>query len=1046
MSALQNLCDSFSVTALEKYFRTSIPSLKLDDVNYDFLFEDNENLQDFFTDIQKLGEADLPNGEDLFVFTAKTNFSLTDRSSKKRQYDIAKKILKEEVKDAAFFIFYDDVGQFRFSFIRADVKGTKRDYTTFKRYTYFISHEQTNQTFVRQLSGCNFQDLEEIQTAFSVEPLNKEFYQKIAKAFYQLIGGKVSEGSKDKEYKACLKLPDLDTKKDHRTYQEFAVRFIGRTIFIWFLKNKTSDAGLPLIPSEWLSSGKVGATKDYYHNLLEKLFFEILNTPIEDRIDSLPDEHTTIPFLNGGLFEPQNEDFYTTVSSGSYKSSNTLKIPDTWILDLFEMLEQFNFTIDENTLTDMEVSIDPEMLGTIFENLLAEIDPDTEKSARKSTGSFYTPREIVDHMVVESLVAYLETISRLSPEVLKTLFQDDEYEEQLLDHRTILLDAFDAVKILDPACGSGAYPMGALQKINLALQKLDPDATLWKEKQLSKVENVQYRKALKNKLDNSSVDYIRKIGILQHSIYGVDIQPIATEISKLRGFLSLIVDEKIDDMAPNRGIFHLPNLEFKFVTANSLQSLHDQTTKSTHQKGVGFDFSGVSQDIEELQDIRDQYLGSFGDEKDKLKDRYIETQSLIANKENSSKSAGGNKKAKQIIQWNPFLHKKANWFDSKWMFGVESFDIVIGNPPWGAKIESHSSIQRFGLGSNADSSEYFISLAFELANKLDGIVTLIVPKSILFAKKWDVSRRKILDNILLRLTDAGVMFENVNLESIIFQSTYSKTLLKTKVEVSKFVPVKRYIPSKTLVSMSPIPKEFMVKSNVLLLSEFSELTIGIISKIQARNEFLSGIGREVYRGLYIPDKVKDKILGSGSTLFVNKVPDVSEYSVDNVSCVKLENYVGRPENKIEKLKTDRIIVKVMRGKKLTCAFAKRDVLTTEKLVNLVVTESSYHAYYILAVLNSLTASFYLEKALFSDITETSRVMDDYYLRVVPLPIIGVNDQRLLVSLVEQILDTSKNTKQYSDLQKKINEKVFDIYKFTTRERDHIRGYFNIEWS
>ncbi|MCX7545996.1 hypothetical protein [Marinicella gelatinilytica] len=151
-----------------------------------------------------------------------------------------------------------------------------------------------------------------------------------------------------------------------------------------------------------------------------------------------------------------------------------------------------------------------------------------------------------------------------------------------------LLEALSVVKILDPACGSGAFPMGALHKIINALQKLDPDASWWKEKQLANVPNALAKQILKKKLDGESADYIRKLGVIQNSIYGVDIQPIASEISKLRSFLSLVIDETIVDDADNRGIQALPNLEFKFVTANTLVGLEE------NKKQGALDFEGKS--------------------------------------------------------------------------------------------------------------------------------------------------------------------------------------------------------------------------------------------------------------------------------------------------------------------------------------------------------------------------------------------------------------------------------------------------------------------
>jgi len=671
---LDNLIADFSVDNLKQFFRQRISSFKPDEEDYEYLFEDKEDITDNYKNIVKIGKADLTNSDDLLVITTKTLAPLTDKTGKKKQFEIARKILKEENKDAAFFIFYDDNGNFRFSLIRANFLGAKKDFTDFKRYTYFVSRELTNKTFKSQISKADFNDLDSIQEAFSVEPLNKEFYQKVAEAFYNLIGGKVSNGNKIKIYEPVLQLPSKNIETDRKTFQEFAVRLIGRIVFVWFLQNKTSENSLSLIPKDWLTSKKVKNSDNFYHNYLEKLFFEILNKRVEHRIADLPEGHEIVPFLNGGLFEPGNDDFYKAGFGGFSQYSNTLKIPDQWFFNFFGTLEQFNFTIDENSLNDQEISIDPEMLGTIFENLLAEIDPDTEKSARKSTGSFYTPREIVDYMVEESLVSYLKTKIDLEEEKLHNLFKENDLPDDYFQNKEQIINAFDQIKILDPACGSGAFPMGALHKINIALQKLDPDAEKWKDKQLSKIDNIAYRKALKDKLDKSNVEYIRKIGVVQHSIYGVDIQPIATEISKLRSFLSLIVDENIDDKADNRGILPLPNLEFKFITANTLIALEGEKQQT-------LDFGNTNQDIEKLQRIRNEYLQAYGDEKERLKRRFFELQKQIAQKEFSN-GAGMNKRAMQIIGWNPFSNEKSDWFNPKWMFGVENFDVVMGNPPY----------------------------------------------------------------------------------------------------------------------------------------------------------------------------------------------------------------------------------------------------------------------------------------------------------------------------------------------------------------------------
>ncbi len=552
---LQNLIENFSIQNLNAFLRNKFKSYKANKDGLEYYF--NETIFDKYENIEKQGEAKLENDNDLIIITAKTHEPLTDRTGKRNQYEIAKKIIKQEQKDGALFVFYDEQGHFRFSFVKVNYLGTKRKFTEFKRYTYFVSKEQTNNTFIQQIGDCNFNSIDEIISAFSVEPLNKQFYIAIQGIFNKLVSTN-----------AILELPSTTLKDNRKIYQEFAVRLIGRTIFCWFLKNKKSDAGVPLIPNEWLSLNVVRNTQDYYHSILEKLFFLALNTKIEDRENfDLPEGHTQIPFLNGGLFEPTCDYF------DNNKCNNALKIPNEWFEEFFEILEQYNFTIDERSMSDAEVSIDPEMLGTIFENLLAEIDPDTGKSARKSTGSFYTPREIVDYMVEQSLVQYLKTKTEVEDEEeLLLLFKEGELknEEHHFDTKTTdkLLKALSEVTILDPACGSGAFPMGAVQKIVLALKNLDPTAEKWTEIQLKRFHgNSEIRKKLEHKLKTATSDYARKLGVIQNAIYGVDIQPIATDISKLRSFLSLVIDENIDDTAENRGIEPLPNLEFKICNS-----------------------------------------------------------------------------------------------------------------------------------------------------------------------------------------------------------------------------------------------------------------------------------------------------------------------------------------------------------------------------------------------------------------------------------------------------------------------------------------------
>ena len=654
--------------------------------------------------------------------------------------ELLRSIYKYDV-DGAMVVFVQKE-KWRLSFISEirtlnDEGEVIKDATEPKRYTYLLGKDEKTNTPTNRFFSISSKpyNLEDIRNVFSVEALNEEFYRVIADHFYQLVGADaVEKGKKQKSYMRKLHLPSVN-EDNNKVYHEFAVRLFGRIVFCWFLKVKKSDAGLSLLPESLLSSDAVKNYANYYHTVLELLFFQTLNTPIEKRRNDLPIGCEQIPFLNGGLFDPHAEDFYMPNKYNAQSENfNTLKLPDDWFLSLFGELEKYNFTIDENSTVDVEVSVDPEMLGRIFENLLAEIDPDSGETARKSTGSFYTPREIVDYMATESLVQYLSMVDIANlneeekKEALYTLFRIDQPIAPVLkDHcRISLLKALDTLKILDPACGSGAFPIGILQKIVMALQKLDKDSEWWKECQINKSENPILRKQLREKL-NSSAEYARKIGIIQNSLYGVDIQPIAADISKLRCFLTLIVDENIDDTRYNRGVDPLPNLEFKFVTADSLLQL-------PKEKDLGGLFN-ANDDIKELHCIRLDYLQSSGEDKDKLKVEFEKIRKKISDQQlGLGAGIDINSRAYKISSWDPFCNKKADWFDPMWMYGVKDFDIVIGNPPYGVSIKGDYRTQtEKSLGKVPDFEiyYYFIERA-EILLKQNGILSYIIPNTFLF--------------------------------------------------------------------------------------------------------------------------------------------------------------------------------------------------------------------------------------------------------------------------------------------------------------------------
>ena len=585
------------------------------------------------------------------------------------------------IKRALILFISESSLNYRLSLVTIDLKWeegrrVKKEYSNPHRYSFFLGPEtktHTPETYL--IKKGRIKDFEDLKNRFSIEVVNKDFYTQIAILFTKLAGGKRTIGRKKYEEKGSLQLPSTS---DDTIKKEFSVRLIGRLIFCWFLKKKSSDKGSPLLPEELLSSKLVIQKPGFYHNILETLFFETLNKPIKQRKKEyqIP-PWSQIPFLNGGLFIPEYHDYYQVDQLGISKYINTLKVPDDWLKELFEVFEIYNFTIDENTPVDVELSIEPEMLGRIFENLLAEINPETGNTARKSTGSYYTPRSIVEYMVDESLKQYLLNKTNLNESEISSLLAYEEEEVDLNEsEKDAVLDALDVIKIIDPACGSGAFPMGILQKMLLILQKIDPESKKWLLKKLSKIDNNIVKKEITTKLQNANWNYVHKLGIIQSSIYGVDIQPIAVDISKLRFFLSLIVDERIDDSKPNRGIESLPNLEFKFVCANSLIGLPRKDSQT--------ELFEVADNIKELKKLREEYLRCYGDEKTSIEKKFQNIQNnMFMRSLKWLNWGGGDSQAVKLSQWNPFSYESCEWFDPEWMFGVsDGFDIIITNPPY----------------------------------------------------------------------------------------------------------------------------------------------------------------------------------------------------------------------------------------------------------------------------------------------------------------------------------------------------------------------------
>lgn len=449
-------------------------------------------------------------------------------------------------------------------------------------------------------------------------------------------------------------------------------------------------------------------------------------------------------FVPNHLFFAPQQDIDLSADYGDAKKKKAK------VRGLIHILQSYKFTIAESTPVEQEIALDPELLGNVFENLLASYNPETKESARKQTGSFYTPRPIVDYMVDESLKAYLARALRAAlPKTteldaktgLDILFAYTERQHVFTKpETTALINAIDACNILDPACGSGAYPMGILHKLVFILGKLDPSNAQWKQRQIDKAEEMPDSearesavRAIERDFADNNLDYGRKLYLIENCIYGVDIQPIAIQISKLRFFISLVCDQKTSmDKSRNRGVRPLPNLEIKFVAANTLMGLN-------LPKNLGLFDNATANDLElDLEKVRHHYFAAQTRKKKlelQKRDRELTKKILIELLHDDS----SNEDVRRRVLWNPYdPHSVADFFDPAKMFGpsmAAGFDVVIGNPPY-VRQESIKDLKSalkphypHSYAGTADLYVYFYERAFQFL-KPDGCLSFIT------SNKW----------------------------------------------------------------------------------------------------------------------------------------------------------------------------------------------------------------------------------------------------------------------------------------------------------------------
>ena len=631
--------------------------------------------------------------------------------------------------DAALVVF-DSGDHWRLSFI-CDIKG---EATSPKRYTYvFGSDDLLYRTPIERFNflkkkGVSFENL---KTAFSVEALSDEFFDKYREQyadFIQYVTGKrfVKVGSKWEE--KILGEPNAALMQafghDEKKIRDYVKKMMGRITFLHFLQRKGWMCGdLNYMQNMFENSAY---KNDYLDSVLEPLFFGILNTKPAEREalfadygwdKSLLAEWKDVPYLNGGLFERDAED------------EPESRFPAEYFKRLFQFFSEYNFTIDENDPNDAEVGVDPEMLGKIFENLLED---------NKDKGAFYTPKEIVRYMCQESLIAYLETNTSIAKDKIRqfVLSPEEGVADIPENKKPKLLAALEEVKICDPAIGSGAFPMGLLNEL------------------------LHCREALSGEhYDRAEI----KKSIIQNNIYGVDIEKGAVDIARLRFWLSIVVDEETPSP--------LPNLDYKIMQGNSLieSFMGVDLSKLTYEKEYKKDKGEISLFDDEknrLQKTVSHLLSSYyscsdHDRKVKLQQEISDTinKQLEAQAYNPSILA----KLKEInLAENNNFFLWHTWFSDVFnRDDKEGFDIVIGNPPYGSNIDDLVSVykQKYpaAIKNYAEIYKLFFAHSFNISSR-DSIVTLITPNTYISQPRYKDIRSVLIDKCFLKIVNLG---ENV---------------------------------------------------------------------------------------------------------------------------------------------------------------------------------------------------------------------------------------------------------------------------------------------
>lgn len=973
---------------------------------------------------------------EIYIYDVTVSERVVMRRNRVGIQQLIRKIM--ETYSSAFIIFHyedSDSWDWRFSFCQKDDK----EATEAKRYTFLLGKGQSCRT-----AAENFQKLidkhgninrDDIVKAFDVEALSKEFFDKY-KAKYEKFCNYIYDNRNDEDL-----FGHEFAEWDEKLIRDYVKKLLGRIVFLHFLQKK-GWLGVP-VDKQWgegdtqfmrnLFKASTQKQKDNYLDLvLEPLFAGALNTQRPNDIFDLGVEGfrtTRIPYLNGGLFERDALD--------EPKST----FPASYFEDLFEFFYQYNFTIDENDPNDAEVGIDPEMLGHIFENLLED---------NKDKGAFYTPKEIVQYMCRESLIAYLTTCvmkkqgenhkpaDEIKESVRKLLNKPEEIVPNMKkNHFEDFGSYIRNVKICDPAIGSGAFPMGLLNE----LVRCRVFINAWAKDDKGNLLEGDYA-ALKTE-------------IISNNIYGVDIEKGAIDIARLRFWLSIIVDERTPHV--------LPNFDYKFMQGNSLIPTFDGKfinldTKS--QKHINVE--AMKKEKQHLYELKQKYYKAEGEDKHELNVQIKDTiLKLISRQLGYESRAWYQHNAVQgtlsfddvetmsfqevrqslpedklqSIALAESLHEKLNdktipvvdrsqidihFFDWRIMFtevfdnGNEGFDIVIGNPPYitMTKNNTDNSLLKLYIDNFISIKKCYSKNIYTLFIELgicsllapSGNISFIIPEGLFKTRSYAdcVSMMNNNGDLLFYSTFSNYVFENAVTGSLIFNFRKEKTGTKA------------------------IHYDFDENYNIKIVEDGDA---SILDKIYYSSKELKEVA-ELFKGMVVKDRQKVVfdtqngypnifLLGKSISKWIIRTPYYTDYCTLTI--------VGGTKKKSKHDVYPRIVIR-RTGDTLCCALIDTPALTESTLYSCWSKKTSIDNRYLLGLLNSNLLDFYNKKRNITNQQGFPQIlMTD--LQGLPIKEVTNDKQQPIINLVDKILSKKKQD-PYSDtsaLEHEIDHLVYQLY-------------------